>query len=121
MLWTQLRPPLQTLPQLPQLAGSLVVSVQTLLQATCVPGQAWQLLPAQMLIDPHALAQPPQLAGSLVVSVQAFAQLVCPAGQQLLFVQLPASQALPQAPQLFGSLVVSMQLLLQTLCVPGQA
>jgi hypothetical protein len=87
----QTLPLAQAVPQVPQLASSLVVSTQT-------PGRGPHWVPTGashlhvLLVQVPWVAQgwphPPQLATSLVVSTQALPHLTVPAGQ----VQVPAWQ-----------------------------
>jgi hypothetical protein len=51
-------------PQPPQLAGSVLVSVQLPLHSVAMPEQAWQLPLTQDWPVAQALPQPPQLFGS---------------------------------------------------------
>jgi hypothetical protein len=99
-------------PQPPQLTGSLLVSVQTLLQSVCPVRQA-HALPWQIWPVAHGLAHPPQFLASVAVSVQVPRQLVVPAGQLLpqppLMQSWPAAHGVKQAPQLFGSAPRSKQ------------
>ena len=119
----------QSLPQVPQLAGSLATSVQMPLQLTSgamqamvlhaspPPARGKQQPPPMQTLAPagQAAPHPPQLARSLLVSMQVVPQQVLPAAQpvvvQSTVVQTPATQdapfaqALPQTPQLAGSLV----------------
>jgi hypothetical protein len=126
------------IPHIPQLFGSVLVSVQPDAQQVWPgwqPGPplhwAWHVLLTHASPAGHTLPQLPQFFGSLVVSTQ-------PAGQQcrlpvqagpplqvawhMLIEQLsPAGHALPQFPQFFGSLVVSAQPEGQHFSVPVQA
>ena len=101
------------LPQLPQLSGSCVVSVQYPLQHV----NPWQLRP-----------QPPQLLGSLVVSTQLPEQFVSPPLQVWLALHVELAQvaapppdggehAKPQEPQFSGSVVRLVQAVLPGHCV----
>jgi hypothetical protein len=108
--------PVQALPQLPQLFGSVSVRMQTPLQSEKLLLGQLQVLLAQ--VPPVQVSpQPPQLAESLAVFTQRPLQRVKPVGHavwhMLLTQLLPAAQAVPHAPQLFGSLVVSTQAPLQ--------
>jgi hypothetical protein len=72
-LATQVRPPVHTLPQAPQLLLLLVVFTQVMLVAhqVGVPVGHVQALATQAVRGAaHARPQPPQLAGSLVVFTQ---------------------------------------------------
>ena len=105
-LW-QLVPPMQGVPQVPQLALSLCrlrqVADEPVPQSVCPDGQAqvldWQVRPLVQTVP-----QAPQLLASTRVSRHWPLQKVCPLGQ--VFWQTPATQAwpvvhtLPQAPQL---------------------
>jgi len=93
----------QTLPQAPQLNGSVLVLVQTLSQAVPCGGlQVSQTPTEQMSFEPHAMPQPPQLSGSNARSTQLSPQSVWP-GQ--IGWQLPppqnssAAHVTPHAPQ----------------------
>jgi hypothetical protein len=113
----------QTMPQKPQLFGSLSGSEQPVAQHSCSVEHAGPPLqvPEHMLLmhfDPVAqtLPQKPQLFGSLVVSMQVVPQHIPPFGQPLVWQVLawhmppthaePVGQALPQKPQFFGSVLV---------------
>jgi hypothetical protein len=58
-------PPLQTLPQLPQLLSFSATSMQALLQNSRVPAQS-QALPLQLRPPLQAMLQAPQCAGLVV-------------------------------------------------------
>jgi len=100
----------QTLPQAPQLFGSLRSWTHWPLQKLDPNGQAhapdWQNWPA-----PQLRPQVPQFAGSLEVSVHAPAQTESPAAQAhwLFWHCSLGPQASPQAPQFAASLEVSTQ------------
>jgi hypothetical protein len=121
----------QLLPQLPQLAGSLVVLVQVPLQSTVGGGQGLvsQAPVTQAWPLGQTLPQAPQLFESVSVSVQFPLQKLKPGGQkppskpQFGPTQIPqkppmqappGGQTLPQPPQLLGSVWVSVQVTLQT-------
>jgi hypothetical protein len=122
----QLAPLAQTLPQLPQLSGSMSVFVQPEGQEVSPAMQVLggtQVAPTQLSPLGQTDPQPPQLSGSVCVSVQLPPQLVSPEAQgpasgavlgHAPLVQLaPLGQALPQAPQLAESVARSVQLLPQ--------
>ena len=94
----------QLVPQLPQLAGSVWVSTQALLQKDWPLGQA-QLPFEQDWPLAQALPQLPQLALSVWVSMQVPLQSVCPLPhwQEPPWQVCPVLQALAQVPQLAGS------------------
>jgi hypothetical protein len=103
----QVLPPPHAFPQVPQLAPSVLVSLQ---------------LPPQQVVPPvHALPHDPQFALSFEVSTQTLLHAVwlplqptvhLPATQlQVLF---PPWQTLPHDPQFFASVWVSTQALVQT-------
>ena len=116
-------------PHIPQLAASVVVSVQPLAQQV-VPGPhdgpplhgiaGWHMPPAHVSPAMQAFPQVAQLFGSVAVSVHPVVQQVCvpvhaapplqPIGWHMLATQVfPAGQATPHPPQFLGSLVVSKQ------------
>lgn len=110
----------QTLSQLPQLEGSLVVSVQPVGQEVWPPVHEPVELLHMLFVQlpaPHALPQAPQLFGSAVMSVQTPPQEICAPEQppvpvpvpQAPALQPPDGQTLPQNPQLFGSVRVLVQ------------
>jgi hypothetical protein len=77
MLFTQVSPAGQAMPQLPQFLGSVLVSEHPVMQHLVLPVQAgpplhvgWHMLFAQMSPVGHFLLQAPQLLTSVVVSVQ---------------------------------------------------
>jgi hypothetical protein len=130
MFPTHVSPDGQTWPQLPQLLGSVVVSVQPLVQHIC-PGAhvtpplqpvMVQLLSKHVAPGGQARPQPPQLSMSLVVSVHPALQHVWVpvhagppshevVGWHMLCAQrLPVGQTLPQKPQSCALLVVSTQM-----------
>jgi hypothetical protein len=79
-----LRPPLQVVPQPPQLAASVLVLTQ--LVPHSVPVLHWHLPAAHDCPLPQLLPQAPQLAALVCVSVQVLLHTVCPAAQaQALF------------------------------------
>jgi hypothetical protein len=86
----QVSPVAQTLPQLPQLLGSLVVLRQPL---------------AQQVVPPVHAGPPLQLVGVLHVPATHVS---------------PVAQGLPQLPQFFGSVDVSVQPVAQHVSVPVQ-
>ncbi len=100
-------PAWHTVPQLPQLAGS-VRATQRLLQRM-KPFGHWHCELTQVP-GPQLLPHAPQLPGSLTVLVHRPLQLTKPAGQPSWHTPLthdrPVPQATPQAPQLRGSLPV---------------
>jgi hypothetical protein len=123
----QLPPPGQTLPQVPQLFGSVLVSTsqpsETTPSQSAKPGTQeviWQLAARQPAVpsgtvDGQKLPQLPQLLGSAVVLAQRAPQQVCPLGQPAgpqgpthspPEQASPAGQTFPQAPQFWGSLPV---------------
>jgi len=127
----QLWPLAQTLPQAPQLLGSLVVLEQAPLHRTCPVGQLpppeAQIPLIQTSPDGQTWPHAPQLFGSLVVLVQVPLHRTCPVGQlpplvaQTPLVQTsPDGQTWPHAPQFFGSLVVLVQVPLHRTCPVGQ-
>jgi hypothetical protein len=101
-----------TVPQAPQLFGSVAVSVQVPLQL--VSPATGQLHPPSAQTSPaaHCTPQRPQLFGSVARSVQVPLQFTSPAVEQ---VQTPSAQmspaghTTPQAPQLFTSVARSVQ------------
>ncbi len=126
----QICPVGQTLPQRPQLRGSMFrmvhptepvpVGQQVLPAAHAqVHAPALQMRPVRQVV-PHA----PQLRGSLRVSTHAPPQRVWPVGQIARHVPVvhdwPVGHALPQRPQLRGSLRVSVQVALQRVWPPEQ-
>jgi hypothetical protein len=125
--FTQLPPPGQTLPQVPQLPGSVLMSASqpslTMPSQSAKPGKQeviWQLAERQPAvpsgtIDGQKLPQKPQLFGSALVLAQSTPQQVSPLGQPAGLQgptqtppeqASPAGQTFPQAPQFFGSLPV---------------
>jgi hypothetical protein len=101
---TQNAPPpsiaLQTLPQPPQLFGSLCVAVQTPLQR--VPSLAHRQVPAWQVVPlPQRMPQPPQLELSVCSSTQAPSHCSSPLGQRHWppWHVVPLPQTLPHAPQ----------------------
>jgi hypothetical protein len=115
-------PPVQTVPQAPQLLGSLVVSVQNIPRSLAQvvrlgPQSATQVPLAQTKPAPQMALQLPQLKRSVWV----LAQLeVCPLEHSIsdggqVSVHLPArhacaaEQVFPQSPQFPGSTLVSTQ------------
>ena len=121
----------QTVPQPPQLFGSVAVLVHAQLQTASLGGhsgrlpQALQPPSTQVPPGPQALPQLPQLA-SLDAGVHALAvaqgrgRLAVGDALRLLADASPAGQALPQAPQLLASSVVSVQAQLQIVSKAGQ-
>jgi hypothetical protein len=124
---TQVLPDGQTLPQAPQLAGSLLVATQSPLHKVkpAWQGEDWQTPLTQKPLRQSEFARhclplahfgqtgPPQSTSVswpfLIPSLQVGA-----GGVQVPLTQmLPDGQTLPQAPQLFGSLPVLMQIPLQ--------
>jgi hypothetical protein len=118
-------PIVQTTPHMPQLFGSVRVSLQPFMQHFSPPVQPippWHVFSHMLLMQawfaPHVVPQPPQLFGSLVSSTQPsvpqhFWLPVQPftwhAGTHALFWQTrPMPHAWPQPPQLASSLVVSI-------------
>lgn len=87
----------QTVPQAPQLSGSMEVRVQLPLQFSVPAGQSVVQVPrAQASPEAHSLPHSPQLAGSVKVDTQTPSQLVCPKGQAI-SVQVPAVHSSPAA------------------------
>jgi hypothetical protein len=141
VLPAHLSPMGHTMPQPPQLFGSLVVSWQPVEQQASVPQGGpplqprfdWHTLATQTSVGPHAMPHPPQSLGSLVVLSQPSlqqARLPVHAGPPLQLVVdwhalathfSPAGHAWPQVPQSFGSLVVSSQPSLQHASEPTHA
>jgi hypothetical protein len=117
--------PVQAVPQLPQLFGSLAVSTQTPPQSFWVPTQleVWQVPPTQSWFAVQTVSQPPQLFESVCVSTHEPEQSVVGAGQSA--TQLPAAHfwplahALLQLPQWAASVWVSVQVVPQS-SVPRQ-
>jgi hypothetical protein len=114
----------QTVPQVPQLFGSVVTFAQPVVQQVWPAAQAGPPLhivgatqPPFTQVSPtvHGWPQLPQFFGSLVVSLHPVAQQVVTPVQagpplhvvvHMLFEQVePGPQVIPQPPQLFGSLV----------------
>jgi hypothetical protein len=100
------------MPQPPQFAGSLLVSMHWALHRVVVPPHVLEQVPALqtwpgMQVTPHA----PQLPGSLSVGTHTPAQSTSPAGHaHTPSVQaVPPVQATPHAPQFRLSLVTSTQ------------
>ncbi len=117
----------QTVPQVPQLLGSLATSMHVvpLLHAMSGDWQPnWHCPATQKLLAAHAFWQVPQLAGLLLVSTQAPLHSVRPGAQ--VRAQVPAEQTsprpqeLPQAPQWLESALVSVQTSPQLVSLPGQ-
>ena len=113
-------PPWQTLPQVPQLASSLLVSTQEPLQFVPEAQLVAQLLPEQTCVWEHIVPQAPQLAGLLAVdthtplhSASSVAQMQDEATQVV-----PPVHAFPHRPQLFESVPSETQAPLQ-LVNPG--
>jgi hypothetical protein len=114
----------QTLPQVPQFLGSVVVVTQVPLQSVCGLGQE-QALFAQAFPPVHFTPQVPQLLMSLVRFTQTPAQSVWPVPHllsHLLLMQsgVAAGQVVVQLPQAVGSFVVFLQVPLQSDCPDGQ-
>lgn len=110
-IW-QVVPPLQTMPQAPQLALSVCSSTQAAPHCVCPVVQLEVHLPlAQSWPGPQAVLHAPQLFVSVCVFVQVPLQSVCPPGQRhWLIVQLAlVGHALPHDPQLALSVLVSTQ------------
>ena len=105
----------QTLPQVPQLVVSLVVSVHVPLQTMKPAGQptAAQTPALQRWPAGHALPHDPQWALLFMTSAQALPHIICVAGHISVHAPLaqswPCGQRLPQAPQLRSSVAVSVQ------------
>jgi hypothetical protein len=113
--------PEHTVPQAPQLFGSVVTSTQVSPHAL-VPAGHEHVFAAHSLPPVHFVPHPPQLAGSLVVSTHAPVQLVS-APQPVAVVThwpelhtSPAPHAVPHAPQLLGSLRVSVHVAPHATC-----
>jgi hypothetical protein len=100
----------------PQLAGSVMTSAHTPLQAVVPAGQA-QWPETHAAPTGHAMPHAPQLFGSWVVSTQPFGQLVSPipqtqavtGGAPKVWHIAPAPHTTPHEPQLELSLVRSTQ------------
>jgi hypothetical protein len=103
-------PPLQTVPQPPQLLLSVFRSLHWPEQFV-LPGLQTQPPPTHIESVEQTVAHVPQWFGSLLVLVHTPLQLVWPAGQlHAPAVQTaPTAQVFPQAPQFFGSLVLLTQ------------
>jgi hypothetical protein len=106
----------QRLPQLPQLRGSVSVSVHVPLHFVSPPPQTHVPF-VQLAPVPHWVPHAPQSNGSVVRSTHALLQLVVPPVQVVVHTPCehtcPVAQTSPQPPQLFGSLCVSVQTPLQ--------
>jgi len=106
----------QRLPHVPQLRGSVSVSVHVPLQLVSPPPHTHAPFVQEAPV-PHCVPHAPQSNGSLERSTHALLQLVVPPLHVV--VQTPCEQTWPpvhtvaQAPQLFGSLCVSVQTPLQ--------
>ena len=87
----QLWPDAQTVPQAPQLFGSLLMAVQTPLHVVC-PASHPQAPPEHSCPDGHLLPQAPQLFRSELMSMQVLLHNACPDGHELAAVQTPATQ-----------------------------
>ena len=83
-------PPVQTLPQLPQLFGSCWVRTQTPLHLVKPPPAHWQLELTQMPLGPQLIPHPPQLAESAAGLMHTAPQRMNPTGHALW--QTPAAQ-----------------------------
>lgn len=102
----------QRFPHVPQLRGSLVVSVHTPLQLV-VPAPHVHVPLEQLAPVEQMLPQVPQLLGSVDVSVHALLQSVCPVAHDPAHMPLEHTGVAPvhavaHVPQLFGSLSVSV-------------
>jgi hypothetical protein len=95
-------PAAQTVPQLPQCAGSVWVLTQVPLQFV-VPVAQEQAPATQFAPEGHGWPQPPQLRGSEMMLTQMPLQLVSPAPHVTTHWPpahvLPGGQTLPQLPQ----------------------
>jgi len=98
-----------TVPQPPQLAESVCVSVQPFAHTALSPaGQ--QLPPLHAAPPPQTFPQEPQLVASVSRSVQRLAQTTCWGAQQTPRLHgTPAPQFVPHVPQLVSSVCVSLQ------------
>jgi hypothetical protein len=109
----------QTLPHIPQLFESVVMSVQLPAHCTLGAAQALMLQTPDTQAKPvgHALPHAPQLLGSEVMSwhMPLPVQSAVPGAHTTPPLQIPITQpvpaghTLPQPPQLFGSLFGSTQ------------
>ena len=114
---------MQTVPQLPQLLESTVVSTQTPLHSV-MPAAHPHTPPEHAWPAAQVFAHAPQLAGSLARLTQLFPQGVVPGAQDS--PQTPAEQncptghAVPQAPQLLPSLAVSTHMPEHSVLPPWQ-
>lgn len=114
----------QLVPQAPQFAGSVLVSVHVPPQEVWPPVQV-QTPALHELPGAHGMLQPPQLTTSVSVSTQLFSHWVSPAAQ--LSVQVPweqtspAPQTVPHVPQFWPSDWVLVQPLGQALRPSTQA
>src|SRR5581483_6662288 len=108
--------------QLPQWAGSLVVSVQTLLQR-CSPGAQPHVPPTQKVPPRHTMPQPPQLSPSLLVSTHELPHTVWLLAHCDVHAELehtwPGPHTVAQSPQCCGSDVSSTHAPLQFESEPG--
>jgi hypothetical protein len=111
----QVAPGLQTLPQVPQLKLSAILSTQAPLQTVGVAAGQPHTPEAQVPPMAHTVPHVPQLAASVARVAQPLLQVTRPIGQ----VHTPAAhtapglQALPQVPQLPVSVVLSTHTELQ--------
>ena len=93
----------QTLPQAPQLLGSVFRFTQAPLQQTVPLGQHD---PLQQLPDEQELPHVPQLFGSRFRFTQVLLQQTSPTAQHSELQHRPDRQVRPQMPQLLGSLLM---------------
>jgi len=119
----QARPPLQTMPQPPQLFASASVTTHAAAHSVSPLAQSAPHAPCeQTWVLPHAVVHFPQWVGSVSRSTQTPLQSAVPAGQPhtpCAHVSPPV-QALPQAPQFLGSVFTLMQAPPQSSCCVGQ-
>lgn len=119
----QVLPPVQVVPQEPQLLLSAFKLTQALLQAVWPVGQEIAHEPTLQIFPPvQVVPHTPQLLGSDCKFTQIPLQAVKPEVQaQTLFWQvLPPVQAVPHVPQLPPSLLKLTQRPLQAVCGGGQ-
>lgn len=121
---SQTSPVPHLVPHVPQLFGSVAVSVHSPLQSAC-PAAHWQVPLVQLCPLTHVVPHAPQLVLSDFRSTHAPPHAESPVAHEaahapLLHTGVAPEHFVPQPPQLFGSLLVSMHTPPQSVVPAGQ-